>query len=347
MRGKRHVKHIHQDHQQGEVQADAYSGIAHRKDELGFVLVVLALFFRAVVDRFNIIQQHVGKSFLIVHIGAEEAPQRVFQIDGTTLFRGGNAFARAVFEVAPEVDIHCVGKEIGEIETRDLQTGESEDRQGHVRGILAVEIVNADGQRNVAGGLVDLRDLKEKLRLLAVLQVEEHFHMDTQTEVGMRFAVVDHEHGGIVLGQTEHITQHTVESDRQDVVAAGESKVDGRRKADLHLVNERISKITGDLCLEVVRALEGGVLRRVGFDHRLRLETGQHNGYVVLTFLAAGEFYKGLFHTGRRRGFEFRAQVGKVLIAQIGLISQHQQQIIVNVGIQNDHTHLVADLYGG
>ena len=44
---------------------------------------------------------------------------------------------------------------------------------------------------------------------------------------------------------------------------------------------------------------------------------------------------------------QFAAYHCEVLVAEIGLISEHQQEIIVDVRIQNDHAHLVADLYGG
>ena len=346
LRGKLHFEHFHQHHKEREVQAHARSGVAKREHELGDVVVIRVLLFRALVDGVDIIRKNVGESLLVVEVGAEEEPQRVLQTLGI-LFRRGGAFARAVTEVAPNFDIHRVCQEVGEVKPGDLKTGETKDRQRHVSDVFAVEIVKADGQGHVTGVLVDLRDLKQKFRLLAVFQVQEHFHMDAQAEVGMRVAVVYDKHGGIVLAQAEHIAQDAVQADGQDVVAARKREVDGRCEMDLHILNERIGKVIRHVGFKVVRALEGSVLRRVGLNRRLRLKSGQRHRNVVLALFLTCQFDEGLRHAVHRRGFELRSEVGKVLIAQIRLVAQHQQQIVVHVGIEYDHAHLIADLHGG
>ena len=139
--------------------------------------------------------------------------------------------------------------------------------------------------------------------------------MNAQREVGMHVAVVDQKVCRIVLGETQEVAQQAVETDGQNVVATRQSKVERGAEVDLHLLRKREILVAGDRGGKVVRALEGRVLRGVGFDRGLRLESGQGDRDVVLAFLLACQLDKGLGHTLRRGGFKFRPEVSKVLIA--------------------------------
>ena len=316
LRGELHLQHIQEHHQEGEIEPDARTRVAERHHELRGVIIVLAfIFLPTLIDRADIVEEHVRERLLVVEIGAEEEPQRILQGAVTVLTCRRAALARRFGEITPDLHVEGVGEDIGEVETRDLETRESKDREGHIRRILRIHIVHADREGGFARTLIYLRDLEHELGLLAVLEIDKHLHMDTEIQLGLLGAVIHRQGRDVLLLKSEQRAQEIVEPDGERLFAARERKVDRGGEADLHLVCERIILVTRDLGSEVVRAAEESVLHRVLLDDGLRLEARQGDGDVVLPFLLTRDLDEGILHTVRRRRVELGAEICEILIA--------------------------------
>ena len=182
--------------------------------------------------------------------------------------------------------------------------------------------------------------------------------MDTQFACRGNFGVIDHQFCHVFLVQTEHITHQTCHGDGPQFVTARNRKVNGGRKVQFHRIHGGIVLIIRQLGCKVVRRGKVVVLRvgcALRLHHGLHLKAGQLNGDVIIGFciLARLARYTGsesdirFRHTRCGIRFEFSAQVHHIFIAQEGGVSHHQEQVIIHVGIEHDHAHLVAHLHCG
>ena len=94
-----------------------------------------------------------------------------------------------------------------------------------------------------------------------------------------------------------------------------------------------------------MRAREGGIGASV-LDDGLRFKARELHGNEIILILRS-KLDEGILQAVLRARFQLRAQAHVIIIAEISLVSDGEQERIIEIRIQDDHAHLISDLYSG